>query len=157
MHISSGILFNHEGEFRGYEFVTRKITSNIARIALGKQKKFSLGDLTPQRDWGYAGDYVEAMWLMLQQDEPSDYVIATGKTQSVEDFVRASIAAAGLPGNISDYVDFDESLVRPAEVNLLLGDPSKAKSVLGWQPKVDFEGLVKLMVKNDLAIEANTK
>lgn len=157
MHISSGILFNHEGEFRGYEFVTRKITSNIARIALGKQKKFSLGDLTPQRDWGYAGDYVEAMWLMLQQDEPSDYVIATGKTQSVEDFVRASIAAAGLPGDISDYVDFDESLVRPAEVNLLLGDPSKAKSVLGWQPKVDFEGLVKLMVKNDLAIEANTK
>ena len=157
MHISSGILFNHEGEYRGYEFVTRKITSNIARIALGKQQKFSLGDITPQRDWGYAGDYVEAMWLMLQQNEPSDYVIATGKTHSVADFVRVAIAKAALSGDIADYVDFDQSLVRPAEVNLLLGDAAKARRVLGWQPKVDFEGLVELMVKNDLAIEASTK
>jgi len=131
MHVSSGILFNHEGEFRGHEFVTRKITSNVARIALGRQQRFSLGDLTPRRDWGYAGEYVEAMWLMLQQPEPDDYVIATGKTHMVSDFVALSLRAAGLTGDISDYVDFDRQMIRPSEVDLLVGDATKAKTKLG--------------------------
>lgn len=157
MHISSGILFNHEGEYRGHEFVTRKITSNIAKIALGKQTKFSLGDLSPKRDWGYAGDYVEAMWLMLQQDNPDDYVIATGETHSVREFVVAAIKAAKLNGDVEDYVDFDEQFVRPSEVDLLIGDSSKAKSVLGWTPKVDFSQLVNKMVEHDLKIESVTK
>jgi len=156
MHISSGILFNHEGEFRGHEFVTRKITSNVAKIALGKQKRFALGDLTPRRDWGYAGEYVEAMWLMLQQDEPDDYVIATGKTHQVAEFVQASLDMAGLKGSIEDYVDFDSRFVRPAEVDLLVGDASKAKEKLGWEPKVDLNQLVAIMVKNDLTIESQS-
>jgi GDPmannose 4,6-dehydratase len=153
MHVSCGILFNHEGEYRGHEFVTRKITSNIARIKLGKQKRFSLGDLSPQRDWGYAGDYVDAMWLMLQQDSPGDFVIATGKTHSVKEFVNEAISAANLPGQLEDYVDFDFEMIRPAEVELLIGDASKAKQILGWEPKVDFKSLVTLMVENDLRIE----
>jgi GDPmannose 4,6-dehydratase len=155
MHVSSGILFNHEGEYRGHEFVTRKITSNLARIALGKQERFSLGDLSPMRDWGYAGDYVEAMWLMLQQDVPDDYVIATGKTHSVKDFVIEAIKAAGLNGNVEDYVDFDSQFVRPSEVDLLIGDASKAMSVLGWKPKLSFQELVAKMVTADLILEAN--
>ncbi len=154
MHVSSGILFNHEGEFRGYEFVTRKISSNVARIKLGKQTRFSLGDLTPKRDWGYAGDYVQAMWTMLQQDVPGDYVIATGRTHSVQDFLETALECAGLQGEISDFVDFDQQLVRPAEVPLLVGDSSKAKQILDWTPTVDFHGLVELMVKNDLEIES---
>jgi GDPmannose 4,6-dehydratase len=154
MHVSCGILFNHEGEYRGHEFVTRKITSNVARIALGKQSKFSLGDLSPKRDWGYAGDYVEAMWLMLQQDKPDDYVISTGKTHQVAEFLKMSLQAAGLYGDIEHYVDFDASLVRPSEVNLLVGDATKAKQVLGWEPKVALSDLVKIMVENDLALES---
>jgi len=154
MHISSGILFNHEGEFRGHEFVTRKITSNIARIKLGKETKFSLGDISPKRDWGYAGDYVEAMWLMLQQESPEDYVIATGTAHSVRDFVEAAISAAGLSGTINDYIDFDANLTRPSEVDLLVGDASKARAKLGWAPKVNFSDLVKLMINNDLKIES---
>lgn len=154
MHISSGILFNHEGEYRGHEFVTRKITSNIAKIALGKQERFSLGDLTPKRDWGYAGDYVEAMWLMLQQEIADDYVIATGTTHSVGEFVIAAIEAANLPGGIEDYVDFDPAFVRPSEVDLLIGDSTKARSVLGWTPKVDFEELVRKMIHADLIKES---
>jgi GDPmannose 4,6-dehydratase len=154
MHISSGILFNHEGEYRGHEFVTRKITSNIAKIALGKQERFSLGDLTPKRDWGYAGDYVEAMWLMLQQETADDYVIATGTTHSVGEFVIAAIEAANLPGGIEDYVDFDSAFVRPSEVDLLIGDATKARSVLGWTPKVDFEELVRKMIHADLIKES---
>jgi GDPmannose 4,6-dehydratase len=154
MHISSGILFNHEGEYRGHEFVTRKITSSIARIALGKQSKFSLGDLSPKRDWGYAGDYVEAMWLMLQQESPDDYVIATGVTHSVGDFVSAAIKVAGLSGDVADYVEFDPQFVRPSEVDLLIGDSGKARSVLGWAPKVNFEALVEKMVTSDLKIES---
>jgi GDPmannose 4,6-dehydratase len=154
MHISSGILFNHEGEYRGHEFVTRKITSNIAKIKLGKQQRFSLGDLTPQRDWGYAGDYVEAMWMMLQQETPDDYVIATGKTHTIRQFVEASLMAADLSGDLEDYVDFDKEMVRPAEVDLLIGDASKAKDILGWKPSVDFQQLVHLMVDNDLKLEA---
>ena len=154
MHISSGILFNHEGEFRGHEFVTRKITSNVARIALGKQERFSLGDLSPRRDWGYAGEYVEAMWKMLQQDEPDDYVIATGKTNRVYDFVEMSLRAAGLNGSVEDYVDFDKEMIRPSEVDLLVGDPTKAKNKLGWEAKVDLQGLVEIMIQNDLELES---
>jgi GDPmannose 4,6-dehydratase len=154
MHISSGILFNHEGEYRGHEFVTRKITSNLAKIKLGKITKFNLGDIEPKRDWGYAGDYVYAMWLMLQQDEPGDYIIATGETHSVREFLEVAIQAAGLTGTISDYVDFDQSLIRPSEVDLLIGDASKAKERLGWEPRVKFEELVNRMMLNDLALEA---
>ena len=157
MHISAGILFNHEGEFRGHEFVTRKITSNIARIRLGMQKKFSLGSLEPKRDWGYAGDYVEAMWLMLQRSQPEDYVIATGKTVSVRDFVSAAIEVAGLTGEVEDYVDFDPSMIRPSEVDLLIGDASKAKEKLNWKPKTSFKEMVALMVENDLQIEVHNK
>ena len=157
MHASSGILFNHEGEYRGYEFVTRKITQNVARIKLGMQTRFSLGDLNPKRDWGYAGDYVEAMWQMLQQDAPGDFVIATGVSHSVLEFVEASLQCAGLYGQVSDYVDFDESLVRPADVPSLLGDSSKARKELGWVPKIDFYGLVELMVENDLEIETKNR
>lgn len=153
MHVSCGILFNHEGEYRGHEFVTRKITSNVARIKLGKQKRFSLGDLSPRRDWGYAGDYVEAMWLMLQQDRPDDYVIATGATHTVKSFVEESLRAAGLEGAIEEYVDFDQQMVRPSEVDLLVGDAQKARDVLGWFPKINFGSLVDLMVKNDLELE----
>jgi GDPmannose 4,6-dehydratase len=153
MHISSGILFNHEGEFRGHEFVTRKITSNVARIKLGKQTRFSLGDITPQRDWGYAGDYVEAMWLMLQQEITDDYVIATGATRSVREFVETALTVAGLEPDVSKYLDFDPSMVRPAEVDLLVGDSSKANKKLNWTPKTSFLDLVELMVINDLNIE----
>jgi GDPmannose 4,6-dehydratase len=154
MHISCGILFNHEGEYRGHEFVTRKITSNVARIALGLQKRFALGDLRPSRDWGYAGDYVEAMWLMLQQDVADDYIIATGKTHTVADFVHESLVAAGLTGTIEDYIDFDEQFTRPSEVDFLVGDATKAKEKLGWRPKVSFAELVQLMVKNDIRLES---
>ena len=153
MHASCGILFNHEGEFRGHEFVTRKITSNVARIKLGKQERFSLGDLSPRRDWGYAQDYVEAMWLMLQQEKPDDYVIATGETHKVSEFVEAALSAAGLNGEIEEYVDFDKEMIRPSEVDLLVGDGTKAKNVLGWVPKTSFKELVALMVENDLKAE----
>jgi GDPmannose 4,6-dehydratase len=153
MHVSCGILFNHEGEYRGHEFVTRKITSNVAKIKVGKQKRFSLGDLSPQRDWGYAGDYVEAMWLMLQQNKPDDYVVATGETHSVRRFVEEALLAAGLEGPIEDYVDFDAEMIRPSEVDLLVGDASKAKLKLSWEPKVDFRSLVKLMIDRDLRLE----
>jgi GDPmannose 4,6-dehydratase len=155
MHISCGILFNHEGEYRGHEFVTRKISSNIARIATGKIDRFSLGDLSPRRDWGYAGDYVKAMWLMLQQDQPYDYIVATGKTFSVEDFLLRALETAGLKGPIDNYVDFDPKMVRPSEVDLLVGDASKAHEQLGWKPDVQFIELVDLMVKNDLNLERN--
>ena len=153
IHVSCGILFNHEGEYRGHEFVTRKITSNIARIKLGKQTKFSLGDLSPQRDWGYAGEYVEAMWLMLQQDQPDDYVIATGETHTVEEFLRSALDAAGLDAEIEKYIEFDQSIIRPAEVEVLIGDASKVKKKLGWSPKVNFQQLVEIMVAHDLSIE----
>jgi len=156
MHVSCGILFNHEGEYRGHEFVTRKITSNIARIKLGRQKRFSLGDLTPQRDWGYAGDYVKAMWLMLQQENPDDYVIATGQTHSVREFVETALAAAELEPEVEKYVDFDKQMIRPSEVELLIGDNSKARKCLEWKPELNFEGLVLKMVENDLRIENHT-
>ncbi len=154
MHISSGILFNHEGEYRGHEFVTRKITSNVARIKLGVQDSFTLGDLNPQRDWGYAGDYVEAMWKMTQVDEASDFVIATGQTRSVRDFVVAALIAAGLEPDVEKYVSYDMTMKRPSEVDLLVGDATKAKRELGWEPKTTFEELVGLMVENDLRVES---
>jgi GDPmannose 4,6-dehydratase len=154
MHVSCGILFNHEGPYRGYEFVTRKITSSVARIKLGKIKSFSLGSLEPQRDWGYAGDYVEAMWIMLQQDVPDDYVIATGKKHSVREFVEAALLAAELDVDVDKYVTFDPSNLRPAEVDVLVGDASKALKNLGWKPQTDFHELVRLMVENDMRIES---
>lgn len=153
MFIAAGILFNHEGPNRGHEFVTRKITSNVAKIALGKIASFSLGSLEPKRDWGYAGDFVEAMWLMLQHYEPNDFVIATGKTHSVHEFVVASLKAAGLEPDVDRYINYDVNFKRPAEVDVLVGDPSKAHQLLGWQPKVDFESLVAMMVESDLRIE----
>lgn len=155
MHISSGILFNHEGEYRGHEFVTRKITSNVAKIKLGLQKRFSLGDLSPQRDWGYAGDYVEAMWRMTQEEKPDDFVIATGQTRTVRDFIVAALEAAGLELDVEKYVSYDQAMKRPSEVDLLVGDASKAKNVLGWAPTTSFNQLVGLMVENDLILEAN--
>lgn len=150
MHVSCGILFNHEGEYRGEEFVTRKITKGISQISRGKLDKIRLGTLEPKRDWGYAGDYVEAMWLMLQQEVPNDYVIATGKTHSVRDFLKVAIESAGLNGEPEDYVIIDENFKRPAEVDLLVGDASKAKRILGWEPKVSFNELVAKMIRNDL-------
>jgi GDPmannose 4,6-dehydratase len=150
MHVSCGILFNHEGEYRGEEFVTRKITKSVAQIAQGKLDKIRLGTLEPKRDWGYAGDYVEAMWLMMQQQTPDDFVIATGKTHSVRDFLSSAIKAAGLKGGPEDYVIIDDNYKRPAEVDLLVGDASKAKKVLGWEPKVNFEDLVLKMLNHDM-------
>ncbi len=149
MFAVSGILFNHESPRRGKEFVTRKISDGVARIKLGMQEKLHLGNLDAQRDWGFAGDYVRAMWLMLQQERPDDYVIATGRTHSVRDFCRLAFAAAGL--EYERYVVEDPRFMRPAEVDLLIGDPSKAKRALGWEPEVTFEALVEQMVAADLA------
>jgi GDPmannose 4,6-dehydratase len=144
----SGILFNHESPRRGLEFVTRKITDGVARIKNGLQKELRLGNLESRRDWGYAKDYVHAMWLMLQQDEPEDYVIGTGETKSVRDFCESAFGHVGL--NYQDYVVQDPMFYRPAEVDLLVSDPSKAREKLGWVPTVGFEELVSLMVEGDL-------
>jgi GDPmannose 4,6-dehydratase len=154
MHVSSGILFNHEGEYRGKEFVTRKISSNVAKIKLGKQKKFSLGSLDPKRDWGYAGDYVEAMWMMVQNKDPDTFVIATGETHTVHEFVAEALKVAGLQGEVEQYIDMDKSMIRPSEVDLLVGDATKAKEKLGWMPKVNFRELIQIMVENDLRLES---
>ena len=150
MQVSCGILFNHEGEYRSEEFVTRKITKSLAQISQGRSDKIKLGTLESKRDWGYAGDYIEAMWLMLQQKIPDDFVIATGETHSVRDFLSLAVKAAGLKGNPEDYVIIDDNYKRPAEVNHLVGDASKAKKVLGWKPKVNFEDLVLRMVNHDM-------
>jgi GDPmannose 4,6-dehydratase len=148
MHASSGILFNHESPRRGETFVTRKITRAVANIKHGLQKKLYLGNLDAKRDWGYAKEYVEAMWLMLQQPEPDDYVIATNETHSVREFLEHAFTCVGLKWQ--DYVEFDERYTRPAEVDLLIGDYSKAKQKLGWEPKTKFTDLVKLMVDADV-------
>ena len=148
MHASSGILFNHESPLRGIEFVTRKITDGVARIKLGVQDKLLLGNLDAKRDWGHARDYVEAMWLMLQQDEPDDYVVATGRTVSVRDFCELAFAAVDL--NLEDHVETDPRFMRHAEVDVLLGDPAKAKKKLGWSAKTSLEQLVSEMVEVDL-------
>jgi GDPmannose 4,6-dehydratase len=144
----SGILFNHESPRRGYEFVTRKISSAVAEIKLGLTKELRLGNLEAKRDWGYAGDYVKAMWLMLQQDKPDDYVIATGETHSVKEFAEAAFNHVGL--DYQDYLRSDERFFRPAEVHLLKGDYSKGKKILGWVPTVPFKELIQVMVDSDL-------
>lgn len=149
MYACSGILFNHESPRRGVEFVTRKISLAVARISLGLQSKLVLGNLDAQRDWGFAGDYVEAMWRMLQQPHPEDYVIATGETHSVREFVQAAFATAGIT-DWERYVETSPSLLRPAEVDQLIGDATKAKRELGWSPTVSFSELVTMMVKSDL-------
>jgi GDPmannose 4,6-dehydratase len=151
MHASNGILFNHESPRRGETFVTRKITRALARILAGKEKKLYLGNLDAKRDWGYAKDYVEAMWLMLQQDEPDDYVIATGQSWSVREFLDRAFSYVKL--DWKDYVEFDERYLRPSEVDLLIGDPSKARTKLGWKPTTGFDELVKIMVDADIAAE----
>jgi GDPmannose 4,6-dehydratase len=153
LYACSGILFNHESERRGLEFVTRKVTNAIARIKLGLQSELVLGDLSPKRDWGYAGDYVKAMWLMLQQDEPDDYVVATGETHSVAEFVDLAFAAAGID-DAQPYIRQDKRFFRPAEVDLLYGDATKAHKKLGWQREVDFPELVRRMVEHDLKVES---
>ena len=150
MYACSGMLFNHESPRRGKEFVTRKISDGVARIKLGLAKSLHLGNLDAQRDWGFAGDYVRAMWLMLQADEPDDYVIATGRTHSVREFVRIAFEVAGL-GSYEPYVVTDPRFVRPAEVDALIGNPEKARRKLGWTPEVTFERLVEMMVESDLA------
>ncbi len=169
MHASCGILFNHEGERRGPEFVTRKISKSVARIKLGLQECIELGNLDSKRDWGYAGDYVEGMWRMLQQDEPGDYVLATGETHTIREFCEIAFREIGIeiewqgegPGEIGldkasgkTLIKINPDFFRPAEVDILLGDPTKAETALGWERKVDFPGLVKLMVEHDLKAEA---
>jgi len=149
-HAANGILFNHESPRRGYEFVTRKITSGLAKIIAGKQTKIQLGNLAPCRDWGHAAEYVEAMWLMLQQDQPDDYVVATGECHSVQQFAEAAFAEAGLDWH--PYVEIDPDLCRPTEAHVLLGDASKAGRVLGWTPRTSFRALVREMVEADLAV-----
>ncbi len=148
LHASSGILFNHESPRRGFEFVTRKISFAVARIKKGFQKKIKLGNIQSKRDWGHAKDYVEAMWLMLQQDKPDDYVVGTGKQHSVEEFAKKAFEHVGL--NYKDYIEIDESLKRPAEVDTLLANFDKAKKVLNWKPKITFDELVAQMVESDL-------
>ena len=150
LYACNGILFNHESPRRGETFVTRKITRAIARIVAGQQSKLYLGNLDAKRDWGYAKDYVQAMWLMLQQDQPDDYVVATGETHSVRDFLNLAFRYVNL--NWEDYVEFDDRYLRPSEVDLLMGDPTKAKQQLGWQPSVTFKQLVAIMVDADLQV-----
>jgi GDPmannose 4,6-dehydratase len=169
MHASCGILFNHEGERRGAEFVTRKISLAVARIKLGKQENVELGNLDAKRDWGYAGDYVEGMWRMLQQDKPGDYVLATGETHSIREYCELAFKEIGIEltwqgsgaeetgadaASGKTLVKINPEFFRPAEVDLLLGNPAQAEEVLGWKRQVDFPGLVKLMVEHDLSAEA---
>jgi GDPmannose 4,6-dehydratase len=155
MHASSGILFNHESPRRGETFVTRKITRAATRIKLGLQNKLILGNLDSKRDWGYAKEYVEAMWLMLQQDKPDDYVIATNETHTVREFLEETFACLDLDWN--EYVGFDKKYERPAEVDLLIGNPQKAKKQLGWEPKTTFKDLVSLMVEEDMKLAQREK
>ncbi len=155
IHASSGILYNHESPRRGYEFVSRKITSHVARIKHGRAGELPLGNLEAKRDWGHAREYVKAMWLMLQQDVPADYVVATGETHSVAEFVSLAFAHAGL--NYDSYVTIDPKLFRPAEIDILQGDASLARTILGWSPTVTFEQLVREMVEEDLRIHAGSR
>jgi GDPmannose 4,6-dehydratase len=150
LHATSGILFNHESPRRGMEFVTRKVTYNVAKIKLGMANEIRLGNLDARRDWGFAGDYVRAMWLMLQQDTPDDYVVATGETHAVEELVQVAFEYVGLDWH--DYIVQDPRFMRPAEVDLLVGDPGKAGTKLGWEPKVTFSELIHMMVEADLQL-----
>ena len=149
LHASSGILFNHESPRRGFEFVSRKITHGVARIKKGLQKKLKLGNINSKRDWGHAEDYVKAMWLMLQQNNPDDYVIATGKSHSVEEFLVLATEFADM-GDWQDIVEIDKSILRPTEIDELVGDSSKAQKQLGWKPKISFKELVQTMVEHDM-------
>lgn len=153
MYACSGILFNHESPRRGLEFVTRKVSNAVARIKLGLEKEVRMGNLESRRDWGFAGDYVEAMWMMLQQPTPDDYVVATGETHSIQELVEVAFGHVGL--NWRDYVVSDPRFFRPAEVDLLIGDATKARTKLGWEPKIGFEQLVKMMVEADLKLNRN--
>jgi GDPmannose 4,6-dehydratase len=155
LHATSGILFNHESPRRGETFVTRKITRAVARIKAGLQEKLFLGNLEAKRDWGYAPEYVEAMWRMLQQDKAEDYVVATGETHTVQEFLDVAFARAGL--DPKKHVAFDERYLRPAEVDLLIGDASKAKKKLGWEPKVKFKQLAEIMVDADIRLLAEER
>jgi GDPmannose 4,6-dehydratase len=155
MFACSGILFNHESPRRGESFVTRKITLGASRIKEGLQKKLVMGNLDAKRDWGFAGDYVRAMWLMLQQEKPDDFVVAIGETYAVSEFLELSFGYLGLDWH--DFVEFDPKYTRPAEVDVLLGDPSKAQKVLGWKPEVSFKGLVEMMVEHDLELARREK
>jgi GDPmannose 4,6-dehydratase len=150
LHATSGILFNHESPRRGIEFVTRKVTYNVAKIKLGLAKELRLGNLDSRRDWGFAGDYVRAMWLMLQQDKPDDYVVATGETHSVEELITVAFEYVGLDWH--EFVVQDPRFMRPAEVDMLVGDPSKAGQVLGWEPQITFDELIRMMVDADLEL-----
>jgi GDPmannose 4,6-dehydratase len=150
MHASSGILFNHESPRRGFEFVTRKITSHVARIKLGMTDHVSIGNLDSKRDWGHSRDYVRAMWMMVQQDEPDDYVVATGETHSIRELCELAFTHVDLKWE--DYVRIDERFLRPAEVDLLIGDAAKAKEQLGWKSEVSFEGLIREMVDSDIEL-----
>jgi len=155
MHASCGILFNHESPRRGETFVTRKITRAVGRIKMGLQDKVFLGNLDSKRDWGFAGDYVKMMWMMLQQDKPDDYVIATGRTITVREFAEMAFQCVGL--DFKDFVAFDQRYLRPSEVDLLLGDPTKAKQKLGWEPQTSVEELARMMVENDLELAKREK
>jgi GDPmannose 4,6-dehydratase len=148
LYACSGVLFNHESPRRGESFVTRKVTLGATRIKEGIQKKLIMGNLEAKRDWGFAGDYVRAMWLMLQQDKPEDYVVATGETHSVRELLEVAFSLVNL--DYRDFVDFDPKYTRPSEVDVLLGDPTKARQGLGWKPEVDFHGLIKMMIESDL-------
>ncbi len=152
MFITCGILFNHESPLRGLEFVTKKITYTIARIKANKQEKLYLGNINAKRDWGFAGDYVKAMWLMLQQKKPSDYVIATGKSHSVEEFLVEAFEYAGL-GDWKKYVEIDKKLIRPQDIDNLVGDSSRAKKEIGWEPTIQYKELIRLMIDDDLKLE----
>jgi len=156
LHASNGILFNHESPIRGKEFVTRKITDGVAKIKLGLADKITLGNLDSRRDWGFAGDFVEAMWLMLQQDEPGDYVVATGQQYTIEDLLTSAFKHAGIE-DWKQYIETDPRFVRPAELYSLCGNPAKAEEVLGWQRRTDFDGLVKMMVEADIQRLSNDK
>jgi len=153
MFISCGILFNHESTFRSDSFVSRKISRQIAQIVTGQIDKLTLGSLTPCRDWGFAGDYVEAMWLMLQHEKPDDFIIASGKSHSVLDFATEALQVAGLTGDPLNFIETDSKFIRPLEIKANWGDATKAREELGWEPKVSFEELVRMMVLNDLNIE----
>jgi GDPmannose 4,6-dehydratase len=155
MFACSGILFNHESPRRGESFVTRKITLGVGRIKAGLQKKLVMGNLDAKRDWGFAGDYVRAMWMMLQQDKPDDFVVATGETYAITEFLELAFGMVDL--DYKDFVEFDQKYTRPSEVDVLLGDPTKARKVLGWKPEVDFKGLVRMMVEHDLELARREK
>jgi GDPmannose 4,6-dehydratase len=155
MFACSGILFNHESPRRGESFVTRKVTLGASRIKEGMQKKLVMGNLDAKRDWGFAGDYVQAMWLMLQQEKPDDYVVATGETYSVSELLETAFSALDL--DYREFVEFDTKYTRPSEVEVLLGDASKARKELGWKPKVDFKALIAMMVEHDLELAQREK